>query len=62
MVVALHLMQLLDLGNAAWAGFVGGTLAVVGALMLAADKGALCLTMSALETVPEGDFAGMIPG
>jgi len=30
--------------------------------MLAADKGALCLTMSALDTLPEGDFAQMMPG
>lgn len=61
-VVAVHLMSLLDRGSAAWAGFVGGTLAILGAIMLAADKGALCLTMSALETVPENDFAAMMPG
>ena len=61
-VVALHFMRLMDRGKAAWAGFVGGVLAVVGALMLAADKGALCLTMSALDTVPEGEFAAMMPG
>jgi hypothetical protein len=60
--VALHFMGLLDRGAAAWAGFVGGALAILGALMLAADKGALCLTMSALETLPENEFAGMMPG
>ena len=30
--------------------------------MLAADKGALCLTMSALDTLPESEFANMMPG
>ncbi len=61
-VVTLHFMKLLDRGAAAWAGLVGAVLAVLGALMLAADKGALCLTMSALDRLPEADFAQMIPG
>ena len=34
----------------------------MGALMLAADKGALCLTMSALDSLPEHEFAAMMPG
>jgi hypothetical protein len=61
-VVALHFMKLLDKGPSAWAGFIGGILAIFGSLMLATDKGALCLTMSALETVPNTDFARMMPG
>jgi hypothetical protein len=61
-VVALHFMKLLDRAAVPWAGFVGAVLAVLGALMLAADKGALCLTMSALDTLPEGGFAQMMPG
>jgi hypothetical protein len=61
-VVALHFMKLLDRGSAAWVGFIGGILAIFGALMLAADKGALCLTMSALDTVPDDEFARMMPG
>jgi hypothetical protein len=61
-VVALHFIKLLDSGVAAWAGFLGGILAVFGSLMLAVDKGALCLTMSALETLPDGDFTRMMPG
>jgi hypothetical protein len=61
-VVALHLMKLLDRGPWAWAGFAGAVLAVLGALMLAADKGALCLTMSALDTLLEGEFRQMLPG
>jgi hypothetical protein len=62
LVVALHFMRLLDNTAAAWAGFAGAVLAILGALMLAADKGALCLTMSALDTVAEDDFAHMMPG
>ncbi|MGB7218021.1 MAG: hypothetical protein WBD07_04350 [Vicinamibacterales bacterium] len=60
--IALHFMKLLDRGSSASAGFVGGVLAVLGALMLAADKGALCLTMSAIDTLPDGDFAQLMPG
>ena len=61
-VVALHFTKMLDRGPSAWAGFVGGALAVLGALLLAADKGALCLTMSALDTLPDSEFAQMMPG
>ena len=61
-VVALHFMKTLDRTSAAWAGFIGGILAIIGALMLAADKGALCLTMSAFDTLPDPDFSQMMPG
>jgi len=43
-VAALHFSKLLRPTRGAWAGLVGGSLAIFGALMLAADKGALCLT------------------
>ena len=61
-VIALHFMKLLDRSSGAWAGFVGAALAVLGALALAADKGALCLTMSALDGLSDTEFAGMMPG
>jgi hypothetical protein len=61
-VVALHFMKLLERSTGAWAGFIGGSLAVVGALMLAADKGALCLSVSALDTLPDHEFTTMMPG
>jgi hypothetical protein len=61
-VLALHFMKLLDRASAGWAGLVGASLAILGAVMLAADKGALCLTMSALDTLPEEKFALMMPG
>jgi hypothetical protein len=61
-VVALHFMKLTAGGSGAWAGFVGGVLAILGSLILAADKGALCLTMSGLEVLPQEDFQRMMPG
>lgn len=61
-VVALHFMKVLGNGRGAWAGFLGAALAVLGALALAADKGALCLTMSALDGLSEHELAGMMPG
>lgn len=42
-------------------GFWGGVLGVFGAFILAVDKGALCLTMSAFDTLPEEDFRQFIP-
>jgi hypothetical protein len=61
-VVALHFMKLLDRSSLAWAGFIGAALAILGAILLAADKGALCLTMSAFDTLPENEFAQIMPG
>ena len=61
-VVALHFRRLLDHGSGAWAGFLGAALAILGALVLAADKGALCLTMSALDGLSDTEFANMMPG
>jgi len=59
---AVHFMRQLEKTPSAWAGFVGAVLAVLGALILAADKGALCLTMSALDELPAERFAQMMPG
>lgn len=61
-VVALQFMKLLDHSSDAWAGFIGAAIAIFGAIMLAADKGALCLTMSAFDTLPENVFAQIMPG
>lgn len=61
-VIAVHFMKLLERTTARWAGLIGAAIAVVGAVVLAADKGALCLTMSAIDTVPDGELAGMMPG
>lgn len=61
-VVALQFMKLLDRSSLAWAGFIGAAIAILGAIILAADKGALCLTMSAFDTLPEKVFAQIMPG
>lgn len=61
-VLTLHFKKLLDHTRLAWWGLVGAALAVLGACLLAADKGALCLTMSAFDTLPENEFAQMMPG
>lgn len=42
-------------------GFWGGVLGVFGAFILAVDKGALCLTMSAFDTLPEEQFRLFTP-
>lgn len=60
-VVALHLGRLVTDHGAGWAGLVGTALAVLGTVALAADKGALCLTMSALDDLSEEEFAAARP-
>ncbi len=53
--VALHLGHLVTRHGAGWAGLVGTTLAVLGTVALSADKGALCLTMSALDGLSDDE-------
>jgi hypothetical protein len=62
-VVVLHLMKALDSpsGSAAWAGFIGAVTAVLGAIMLAAEKGAECLTISAVDSVTQLQFTQAMP-
>jgi len=60
-IIAVHMMKLLD-RQAPWWGFVGGILAIFGAVILAVDKGALCLVPSAFDTLSEADFRGLTPG
>jgi hypothetical protein len=60
--VTVGLMRILDHTKAAWAGFIGAVLTVVSAIALGAEKGAECLTMSALDTLPESQFTQMMPG
>ncbi len=42
-------------------GFWGCVIGVFGAFILAVDKGALCLTMSAFDTLPEDQFIAFTP-
>ncbi len=60
-VAATKFMRMLN-GRDAWLGFIGGVLAVFGAVMLAVDKTALCLVMSAFDTVPEAEYVQLLPG
>jgi hypothetical protein len=53
-------MNLLN-GSGKKYGFWGAVLGVFGAFILAVDKGALCLTMSAFDTLPEADFNDFKP-
>jgi hypothetical protein len=41
--------------------FFGGIIGVVGAVILAGDKGALCIVLSAFDKLPEPDFATITP-
>jgi hypothetical protein len=42
-------------------GFWGGVIGIFGAFILAVDKGALCLVLSAFDTLPEDQFVKLIP-
>jgi hypothetical protein len=57
LLIATLKIKDLSKGGGAWFGFIGGVLAVIGAVFLAADKGALCLVTSAFDTLPEDQFA-----
>jgi hypothetical protein len=48
-------------GSGAWLGFIGGILGVFGAFMLAVDKGALTLVLTAFQTLPDGQFTASRP-
>ena len=60
-VAATSFMGMLK-GRGAWLGFIGGVFAVFGAIVLAVDKTALCLVMSAFDTLQEAEYAQLLPG
>jgi hypothetical protein len=60
MICFIGTMNLLQ-GKGKKYGFWGGVIALFGAFILAVDKGALCLTMSAFDTLPEEQFADITP-
>ncbi|MCC6612755.1 MAG: hypothetical protein IT320_04705 [Anaerolineae bacterium] len=58
--ITTELMSMLR-AKGRWYGFVGGILAVTGAVFLAADKGALCLVTSAFDTLSAAEFQQIHP-
>lgn len=54
-------LMFLPKDRGAWLGFIGGVLAIFGAFMLAVDKGALTLVLTAFQTIPAPEFAGIAP-
>lgn len=56
----IGVMNLLQ-GKGKVLGFWGCSIGVFGAFILAVDKGALCLTMSAFDTLSEAQFKAFVP-
>lgn len=59
-VSSIRFMTILK-GSGEWFGFIGGVLGVFGAFMLAVDKGALTLVLTAFQEIPDDQFAGILP-
>jgi len=60
MIYFIGTMNLLQ-GKGEKLGFWGGIIGVFGAFILAVDKGALCLVLSAFDTLPEEEFQSFVP-
>lgn len=59
-VMFMSVMAALD-GRGRRLGSIGGLVGIVGAVILAADKGALCLVLSAFDSLPGPDFSALSP-
>lgn len=62
-VIIISIVSIMNVlqGNGKRLGFWGGVIAVFGAFILAVDKGALCLVLSAFDTLPEDQFQTFVP-
>jgi hypothetical protein len=60
MIMLISSMNVLQ-GKGKVFGYWGGILGLFGAFILAVDKGALCLVMSAFDTLPEAKFQELVP-
>jgi hypothetical protein len=60
-MVALFNFMLILRGKGKVFGFWGGVIGIFGAFILAVDKGALCLVLSAFDTLPEAQFQDLVP-
>jgi hypothetical protein len=60
MIALTGFMRVLQ-GKGKQLGFWGGIIGLFGAFILAVDKGALCLVLSAFDTLPEAQFQDFVP-
>ncbi len=60
MIALISFMNVLQ-GKGKQLGFWGGIIALFGAFILAVDKGALCLVLSAFDTLLEAKFQEFVP-
>ena len=60
MIALISFMNVLQ-GEGKQLGFWGGIIGLFGAFILAVDKGALCLVLSAFDTLPEAQFQEFVP-
>jgi hypothetical protein len=60
MIALISFMNVLQ-GKGKQLGFWGGIIGLFGAFILAVDKGALCLVLSAFDTLPETQFQEFVP-
>jgi hypothetical protein len=60
MIALISFMNVLQ-GKGKQLGFWGGVIGLFGAFILAVDKGALCLVLSAFDTLPESQFQEFVP-
>jgi hypothetical protein len=60
MIALTGIMNVLH-GKGKRSGFWGGITGLFGAFILAVDKGALCLVLSAFDTLPEAQFQDFVP-
>lgn len=48
-------------GKGIWFGLIGGIIGIIGSVILALDKGSLCLVLSAFDTLKDDKFKEFIP-
>lgn len=60
MIALISSMNVLQ-GKGKRLGFWGGIIGLFGAFILAVDKGALCLVLSAFDTLPDDQFQQFVP-
>jgi len=59
-LASMYIMNTLK-NKGLWYGIIGGLIAVFGSVMLALDKGSLCLVLAGFDTLPDAQFSGLVP-